>query len=492
MPINSILPFAAVAVALFAAVPMVMNRRSPNTREAWSVGAATLMFLFVLHMIPPVLDGNTLHYTLFSIAPGISFSFRVDAMGVLFAVTASFLWILTTFYSIGYMRSLKEHAQTRYYLCFAFTMSATIGVAFAANLLTLYLCYELVGVCAYPLVAHSETEEAYAKANKYVFYLFGMAKLFLLACFLSYGLSDTLDFKPGGVFPADADKTLLTITFFLFLVGVGAKAAIMPLHPWLPAAMIAPTPVSALLHAVAVVKVGVFTLLRVGLDTFGLETLKQLDVGGPVVLIVCFTIIVSSIIALSKDNLKARLAYSTISQLSYIILGMALLTTAGVTGGVMHIANHAFSKITLFFCAGAIYVASGKKNVSELNGIAKKMPFTMAAFTIGSLSLIAFPPFAGFISKWYLIFGSVEAGQKLAVAVLVTSSILNACYFMPIVHAAYFRDLPPGEKVERREAPPTVVVPLMLTAVAVVILFFAPSFFLDLAIMVVPGVTGGG
>jgi multicomponent Na+:H+ antiporter subunit D len=456
------------------------------------VAAATLMFLFVLHMIPPVLAGNTLNYTLFSIAPGVSFSFRVDAMGVLFAVTASFLWILTTFYSIGYMRSLKEHAQTRYYLCFMLTMSATIGVAFAANLLTLYLCYELVGVCAYPLVVHNETEEAYAKGNKYIFYLFGMAKLFLLACFVSYGLSDTLDFKPGGVFPADVDKNLLTITFFLFVVGVGAKAAIMPLHPWLPAAMIAPTPVSALLHAVAVVKVGVFTLLRVGLDTFGLETLKQLNVGGPVVFLVCLTIVVASVIALTKDNLKARLAYSTISQLSYIILGMALLTTAGVTGGVMHIANHAFSKITLFFCAGAIYVASGKTKVSELNGIGKQMPFTMAAFTIGSLSLIAFPPFAGFISKWYLIFGAVEAEQYYVIAALVTSSILNACYFLPIVYAAYFRDLPSGEKVERREAPVVMVVPVMLTAVSVVVLFLAPSFFLDLARMVLPSVTGGG
>jgi multicomponent Na+:H+ antiporter subunit D len=363
-------------------------------------------------------------------------------------------------------------------------------VAFAANLLTLYLFYELVGICAYPLVVHHETKEAFAKGNKYIFYLFGMAKLFLLAAFLSYGLSGTLDFKPGGVFPSNADPTLLTIAFFLFVVGIGAKAAIMPLHSWLPAAMIAPTPVSALLHAVAVVKVGVFTLLRVGLFTFGLETLKELGIGPPLVFIVCFTIVAASVVALTRDNLKARLAYSTISQLSYIILGMALLTTSGVTGGVLHIANHAFSKITLFFCAGAIFVASGKTRVSELNGIGKQMPFTMAAFTIGSLSLIAFPPFAGFITKWYLIFGSVEAGQYYAVAVLVTSSILNACYFLPIVYAAYFRDLPPGEKIERREAPAIVVAPLMLAAVAVVVLFFAPSVFLELATVV--GSMAGG
>ncbi len=474
MQIDSIMPFLAVAVALFGAVLIVINRGSPNVREAWSVAAATLMFLIVVTMIPKVLAGNTLHYTLFTITSGVSFAFRVDAMGLLFAVTSSFLWILTTFYSIGYMRSLKEHAQTRYYLCFALTMAATIGVAFAANLLTLYLCYELVGVCAYPLVVHHETKEAYAKGNKYVFYLFVMAKLFLLAAFLSYDLSGTLDFKPNGVFPADADPTLLTITFFLFVVGAGAKAAIMPLHPWLPAAMIAPTPVSALLHAVAVVKVGVFTLLRVGLDTFGLETLKELGVGVPLVYLLSFTVVAASVVALRQDNLKARLAYSTISQLSYIILGMALLTTSGVTGGVLHIAKHAFAKITLFFCAGAIFVASGKTRVSELNGIGKQMPFTMAAFTLGSLTLIF---------KWQWISGLIEAGQYIVVAVLVASPILNACYFLPIVYAAFFRDLPPGEKAERREAPTIAVVPLMLTAVIVVVLFFAPSVFLDLARM---------
>ncbi len=487
MEIESIRPFLAVAVSLLGVAFIVATRKSPNIREGCSLAAATLKFLIVFSMIPTVLAGNTLHYTLLSLTSDsvLSIAFRVDAMGLLFAIIASFLWILTTFYSIGYMRSLKEHAQTRYYICFALTLSSTIGVAFSANLLTLYLFYELVGFFAYPLVVHNETKEAFAKGNKYLFYLFVMAKFFLLAAFLSYALSGTLDFKPNGVFPPDADPTLLTIAFFLFVVGIGAKGAIMPFHSWLPAAMIAPTPVSALLHAVAVVKVGVFAMLRVGLDTFGLEKLKELGVGTPVVFLVCFTIVAASVIALTRDNLKARLAYSTISQLSYIILGMVLLTASGVTGGVLHLANHAFSKITLFFCAGAIFVASGKTKVSELNGIGKQMPFTMAAFAIGSLSLIAFPPFAGFISKWYLVLGSIEAGQYFAVAALVTSSILNACYFLPIVYAAFFKDLPPGEKVERREAPAMMLVPLIITAIGTLVLFFAPSVFLDLARMVV-------
>ena len=487
MEIESIKPFLAVAVSLVGAALIVVTGRSPNIREGCSLGAAMLKFLIVLNMIPAVLAGNTLHYTLFSLTPGVSIAFRVDAMGLLFAITASFLWILTTFYSIGYMRSLKEHAQTRYYLCFAVTLSATIGVAFSANLLTLYLFYELVTFSTYPLVIHKETEEAFAKGNKYLFYLLGLAKLFLLAGFLSYALSGTLDFKSNGIFPSDADPTLLTLTFFLFVFGIGAKAAIIPFHPWLPAAMIAPTPVSALLHAVAVVKVGVFCLLRVSLDTFGLETLKELNLGLPVVFLVSFTIVAASVMALTRDNLKARLAYSTISQLSYIILGMALLTPGGVMGGLLHIANHAFAKITLFFCVGAIAVASKKTKVSELNGIGKQMPFTMTAFTLGALSLIAFPPFGGFISKWYLISGSVEAGQYPVLAVLVTSSLLNACYFLPIVYAAFFRNLPRGEKAERREAPAMMVVPLMLTAIGTLVLFFAPSVFLDLATMVMRG-----
>ena len=483
MEIESLKPFLAVAISLIGAVLIVVTRRSPNVREGCSVVAAILKFLIVLTMIPAVLAGNTLHYTLLSFTSGVSIAFRVDAMGLSFAITASFLWILTTFYSIGYMRSLKEHAQTRYYLCFAITLSATMGVAFSANLLTLYLFYELVGLFAYPLVIHKETEEAFARGNKYIFYLLGLAKLFLLATILTYAFSGTLDFEANGIFPSKANPILLTITYILFLAGI-SKAALIPFHAWLPAAMIAPTPVSALLHAVAIVNVGVFCILRVVLHVFGLDMLQELNLGFPLIFLASFTIVAASIMALTKDDLKARLAYSTISQLSYILLGVALLTPGGVTGGVLHIVNHAFAKITLFLCVGAIAVASHKTKVSELNGIGKQMPFTMAAFTFGALSLIAFPPFGGFISKWYLIFGAIEAEQYPVIAVLVTSSILNACYFLPIVYAAFFRDLPPGEKAERREAPALMVVPLMLTGIATLFLFFTPAVFLDLARMV--------
>jgi len=477
MEIESIKPFLAVAVSLLGAALILVTRRSPNIREGCSLVAATLKFLIVLTMIPTVLAGNTLHYTLFSITSGVSIAFRVDAMGLIFATAASFLWILITIYSIGYVRTLNEHAQTRYYLCFAITLSATMGVAFAANLPTLYLSYELVGFGAYALVVHKETEEAFAKGNRYILYIFFLAKLFLLAGFLAYALSGTLGLNPKGIFPSNADPTLLTLTYLLFLVGI-SKAAIIPFHAWLPAAMIAPTPVAALL---AVVDVGAFCILRATYYIFGLDTLKELNLGLPLVFLASFTIVAASVMALTRDDLKARLAYSTIGQISYTLLGAALLAPAGLIGGILQIVNHAIAKITLFFCAGSIYVASGKTKVSELNGIGKRMPFTMAAFTLGSLSLIGFPPFAGFISKWYLVFGSVEAGLYPAIAVLVASSILSGSYLLPIVYAAFFRDLPPGEKAERREAPTMMVVPLMLAAIGTLVLFFAPSVFLELA-----------
>lgn len=485
MEIESITPVLAVAVSLLGAALIVVTRRSPNIREGCSVAAGIAKFLIVLTMVPAVLAGNTIHYTLLSLAPGVPIlAFRVDALGLLFAAIASFLWILTTFYSIGYMRSLQEHAQARYYFCFAITMSATIGVAFSSNLVTLYLFYELISFSTYPLVAHKETEEAFAKGNTYVFYLMMTSKGLLLASFLAYALSGTFDFKPNGMFPSETNPTLLTLTYVLFLVGIG-KAAIMPFHAWLPAAMVAPTPVSALLHAVAVVNTGIFCVLRVMFHVFGVELMKALNLGVMTAVIASITIIIASLYALTRDNLKALLAYSTIGQLSYMVLGGALLTPAGMASGIIHIANHALGKITLFLCAGSIYVAAHKTKVSELNGIAKRMPFTMAAFALGALSLIAIPPLGGFISKWYLTLGAIEAEQYPVIAVLITSTILNACYFIPIVYAAFFRDLPPGEKAERQEAPTVMVVPLVLTAIGILVSFFMPSVFLDLARMIV-------
>ena len=485
--ITSVKPLLAVLVSLAAAVMIVIYKDKPNDREYFTFAAATLKFLIVLSMLPAIFDGKKIEFLLVSILPGLSIEFRVDALGMMFALTASFLWVLTSFYSLGYMRSLKEHAQTRYFACFAITLSATVGAAFAANLFTLFLFYEIITLVTYPLVAHKETPEAYEGAGKYLWYLIGTSKLLLLpAVILTFVFAGTLNFEAGGIFPEEIvaqERTVLKVVFFLFIFGF-AKAAVMPFHNWLPSAMVAPTPVSALLHAVAVVKVGVFSIVRMIYFIFGPETLQSLDVGIIAAYIASFTIITSSIIALTKDNLKARLAYSTISQLSYIVLGMSMLSMSGMTGGMIHITNHAFSKITLFFCAGAIYVAAHKTKISELNGIARKMPWTMTAFTIGSMNMIGMPLFAGFVSKWYLALGAIEAKHISLIVVLIVSSILNACYFLPIIWAAFFKELPEGETPEKHEAPMTMVVPLTITAIGTLFLFFNSSDLLAMARLV--------
>jgi len=487
--IIDIRPLLAVFVSAAGALFIIAAGKKPNLREFWSVAAGVLKLAIVVSMVPAVLDGKTIEYTLFQVLPGISLKFRVDSFGILFALGASFLWILTSFYSIGYMRSLNEHAQTRYFACFAVALTTTIGVAFSANLFTMFLFYEGLTIITYPLVGHKETPEAKAGARKYAVYLLGAAKLFLVgAIILTYNYTGTLEFSKNGIFPVAAQLAhpqLLYILFVLFLFGF-AKNAVMPLHGWLPAAMVAPTPVSALLHAVAVVKTGVFTSLRVIFFVFGADLMKNLGVDIFAILFASFTILMASAIALSRDNLKARLAFSTISQLSYIILGAALLTPSGMVGGIIHITNHAFSKITLFFCAGSIYVSTHKTEISQLSGIAKKMPWTMAAFAVATLSMIGVPPMSGFITKWYLVIGALERQSLSVLVVLLASSLLNAAYFGPIVYKAFFekepeaQDLHHGQHEEIREVP-FIVVPLVLTAIGSVILGLYPDFIVQLA-----------
>src|SRR6059036_3581135 len=412
LAVFSIKPLLEILVSAVAALLIAgTGERRANLREFWSVAAGVLQVVFVASMIPEILAGRTLECALFRILPGVALAFRVDAFGLLFATGAALLWIGTSFYSIGYMRSLEEHAQTRYFACFALALSATMGVAFSANLFTLFLFYEALTLSTYPLVGHKETEEAKAGARKYVIYLLGAAKLLLLAAIvLTYNLAGTLDFRKGGILPVSevsAHPILLYVVFALFLFGL-AKNAVMPLHSWLPAAMVAPTPVSALLHAVAVVKTGVFATLRVFLFVFGAEAMRYLGADTLALVVASVTILLGSLLALGQDNLKARLAFSTVSQLSYIILGAALLNSHGAQGGIAHITNHAVSKITLFLCAGSIYVSTRKTEISQMSGLARQMPWTMAAFATASVSLVGIPLACGFVSKWYLAVGSLE------------------------------------------------------------------------------------
>jgi multicomponent Na+:H+ antiporter subunit D len=486
----SLIPLLAVMVpALGALLIACTGQRRANLREFWSVAAGIAMFALVASMIQQVLAGRMPECILFRILPGVELAFRVDAFGLLFAAGASLLWILTSFYSIGYLRSLEEHAQTRYFSCFALALSATIGVAFSANLFTLFLFYEALTLVTYPLVGHKETAEAKAGARKYVIYLLGAAKVFLIAgIILIYNVAGTLEFRNGGILSTAQIKEqpmLLLLIFALFLFGF-AKNALMPLHSWLPAAMVAPTPVSALLHAVAVVKTGVFSTLRVFLFVFGLHAMREVRGDQLALIAASVTILVGSLLALGQDNLKARLAFSTVSQLSYIILGAALLNSSGVLGGIAHITNHAVSKITLFFCAGSIYVSTHKTEISQLSGLARRMPWTMAAFAFSSLSVVGIPLTSGFVSKWYLALGAVERHSLTLLGVLLVSSLLSAAYLGQILYKAYFefeKESPAHGEV--REVP-WIVAPLMISAAASVLLGLYPSLVLGLARGIMP------
>jgi multicomponent Na+:H+ antiporter subunit D len=477
-----LLPLAITLIAPFA---IIAAKGDENHREGVSFIAAAIAFVLVLSFIPAVMAKEVLNYTLFTILPGVTVRFAVDGLGIVFALIATFLWGLATSYNIGYMRSLKEHAQTRYYFCFGVAIFGALGVAFSANVFTLYLFYEVITVFTYPLVAHNQDEEGFFGARKYLVYLMGTSKLFLLpAMVLTYVLCGTLDMNltdvMHGMFPADVvanNPNLVRITYVLYIAGL-AKAALMPFHNWLPSAMVAPTPVSALLHAVAVVKAGVFSVSRIILSGFGIQAMDSLWLGIPTAYLAALTIVVASLIALTKDDIKARLAYSTVSQLSYVIIGVALLTPSAVEGGLMHIPHHAFSKITLFFGAGAIYVATHIKKISEMNGLGHRMPWTFGAFAIASLSMIGMPPVCGFVSKWYLINGALEASQVALLVALLLSTLLNAGYFVPIFYRAFFMVPKPEANIEQySEAPKVMVIPLCITGAISLLLGLYPEIF---------------
>jgi multicomponent Na+:H+ antiporter subunit D len=493
MPHTSLIPIAAVAVPLLVAIPIVLSARRPNLREAWTLAAAFATVGLIVSMLPGVLDGDIPELKLFQISPAIPFTLRADPLGLFFALISSSLWLLTSFYSIGYMRGHHEHKQTRYYACFAITMSAAIGLALSANLLTFLIFFEVLTFATYPLVIHRETPEAIAGGRKYLAYTMVGGLALLGATAWTYSLVGTLDFRPGGILTLDIPAAQHWGLFLLFCLGVGVKAGVMPLHSWLPTAMVAPTPVSALLHAVAVVKAGVFGFLRVIGFIFGTSVL--LDSGAWMVLAVLasITIIVGSFLALGQDHLKRRLAYSTVSHLSYIVLGAALLGTTAWMGAVLHLAAHAVMKITLFFCAGAIDVKTHRTHVSEMDGIGRQMPITMGAFAIASIGMAGLPPIIGFTSKWHLALGVTEAGYPIFMAFLLISGLLNMAYLFPIIYRAFMVRSPHFTRFD--EASWFMVVPLALTGIFSLVLGIVPNVPLQLfrlAATIAASVTGGG
>jgi multicomponent Na+:H+ antiporter subunit D len=457
----------------------------PNLRETVTLVTSAALCLIVFQLLGPVLHAAQPELDVIDVVPGLAIAFKVEPLGMLFAFVASSLWFVNSVYSIGYMRANDEPRQTTFYVCFAVALGSTIGVAFAKNLFTLFLFYELLTLSTYPLVTHKRNEEAVRAGRIYLLLLLGTSLiLFLPAIIATWVLAGTLDFTPGGILAGKAGAPIVAVLLALYVFGIG-KAALMPLHFWLPAAMVAPTPVSALLHAVAVVKAGVFSILKVAVLVFGVETLGSAGQSTWLTVVAGTTILLASVIALKQDNLKRRLAYSTISQLSYVVLGVAILAPISIAGAAIHIAAHAFSKITLFFAAGSIYTAAHLTEVSQLDGIGRRMPWTMGAFTIGALGMIGIPPTAGFLGKWLILGGAMQTANWLAVAVIFASTLLNAGYFLPIVYRAFFCEPPEHAHGHKSgEAPWPIVVALTATATGTVLMFLFPEVPFALAKLV--------
>jgi formate hydrogenlyase subunit 3/multisubunit Na+/H+ antiporter MnhD subunit len=507
-------PMWTIVCPSAVALLILVSGKRPNARESCTLIGSVLLCYCVLSMSPVVLKDGPIQFIWFNLLPEIDLAFNVDALGLIFATTSSCLWILVSIYSIGYMRTLKEHAQTRFYFSFALALLGAMGIAFASNLVTMFVFYEILTISTYPLVAHEESPEAISAGHKYLAYLLTGGVFFLIAILFTYFLVGTTDFSYQGILKPALSSTsqfTLQIVFFCFLIGF-AKAAWMPLHAWLPSAMVAPTPVSALLHAVAVVKAGVFGIIRLVCHVYGLDLMHTLGLGLVLAAIAAFTIMVANFYAIGQNNLKRMLAYSTINQLSFIILGVALLSPMSITGAMLHIPFHGFMKITLFLCAGAITAITGKRAIRELAGVGRILPVTLGAFLIGAFGMCGAPPLAGFISKWHVALGAVESGHLFFLLIIVVGSLLDVVYFFPVIRRAFFAKVPEDEtlkgdleeKVEvytekkgsienRNILYLFMIVPLAITAIFSILLCLFPNLFsiYDLVQMAVKNTFGG-
>jgi len=462
----------SLVIPWIGAVLIALTGRHPNLRETVTLVTSVALFLSVASLGYQVYFGAVPTVTLGEMLPGLSLSFTVEPLGMLFAVVASLLWPVNSIYSIGYMRGLAEKNQTRFYVCFALALGSVIGVAFSGNLLTLFVFYELITLSTYPLVTHKGTEAAMQAGRTYLGILLTTSiGLFLVAIIWTFNVAGTLDFRAGGILEGNIGTGAAGLLLMLFVLGIG-KAAVMPVHRWLPAAMVAPTPVSALLHAVAVVKAGVFSILKIIIYIFGTDFLTTVPSERYLMYLAGFTVIAASVVALRQTEFKRLLAYSTIGQLSYIVLAGLALTPLSEVGAMIHIAVHAFGKITLFFTAGAIYVASKKTMVTQFRGIGRRMPITMAAYTIGALSMVGVPPTGGFVSKWYIIAGAFQSDNYFVLVVMVLSTGLNAAYLLPIIFRAYFMFEDEVPYKNHGEAPWPMVLALSITAALTILFFF--------------------
>ncbi|KPQ29229.1 MAG: NADH dehydrogenase (quinone) [Marinobacter excellens HL-55] len=473
MSLSVLMPVFALMTSLLASVVLfALPEKGYRLRTTINLVAAVVKIALVAVMIWGIARGRE-YEAAFTMLPGVEFVLRADALSMLFAGLSALLWLLTTIYAVGYLEDSPN--RSRFFGFFSLCVASTMGIALAGNLFTFFLFYEMLTLSTYPLVVHRGTRKSLRAGRNYIIYTLTGGAVLLLAIAWLHGLVGDLRFQEGGHF-AGVDPSLqvpLTIIFVLLMTGLGVKAALVPLHGWLPQAMVAPAPVSALLHAVAVVKAGAFGIIRVVFEVYGLEAAEAMGLLAGLALVAAFTIIYGSTRALYQIDLKRRLAFSTISQVSYIVLGLCLFGPLGVMGGLVHLVHQGIMKITLFFCAGNYAETLGVHRIDELDGAGKRMPGTSVAFTLGAFGMIGAPPLAGFITKWTMGAGALEVGMDWVVAVLVVSSLLNAAYFLPILHRLWFAEQQQAWPHERRwgrlETSPWLLWPPLVTAVLLVL-----------------------
>jgi len=478
-------PLTVILIPFAGALAIALAHRSQRLVDVLGWTAAIAFFIGVVQQVQPTLAGDGQSMRLWEIMPGLEIAFEVEPLGLLFALIAASLWLVATLYAQSYMKALDYPHLARFFACYSMALGAAAGIAFSANLITLFIFYEILTLSTYPLVTHTGTEKARRGGRVYLFVLLvSSIGLLLPAILWTYAATGTTEFTRGGILAGHIDPFWVPVLAGLFMFGIG-KAALMPMHRWLPSAMVAPAPVSALLHAVAVVKAGVFTVLKVVIFVFGLDLLADTGSGIWIAWVAAFTIVASSLVALTLDDLKARLAYSTVAQLSYVILGAMIATPVAIVGATMQLAMHACAKITLFFGAGAIQVAHNRKTIGELDGLGRVMPWTFGAFTIGVLSIIGLPLFGGMWAKFYLLMASLEGHHLILAVALILSSLLNILYLLVIPIRAFFA--PPADGVPTEgihEAPLAQRIAMWLTALSCIVLFFYPDPLYRLAMMV--------
>jgi len=457
------LPPLILATSLVPAVAtFFLHQESHVWRNTLNLGGALLKVGLVVFMLVEV-AGGTLHETRIDLVPGVFLLLRVDALSLLFLTLSAVLWLLTTVYAIAYFD--RKPNLSRFFGFFSLCVFATTGIALSGSLLTFFIFYELLTLSTWPLVVHKQNAASMRAGMSYLLYSLPGSVALLFAILWLESAAGPVEFANGADF-ADLDSASQRWLFLLFAGGLAVKAAMVPLHRWLPAAMAAPAPVSALLHAVAVVKAGAFGFVRVIHDVFGIERVTDLGLGIPLAMLASVTILYGSIQALRQTGIKRRLAYSTVSQVSYIVLGAALVGPLALIGGLAHLVHQGLMKITLFFCAGIYDERAGIHEIAELNGIGARMPWTSTCFSLGALGMIGLPPMAGFVTKIYLGLGAMESGAPWVVAVLAGSTLLNAAYFLPLLYRIWFTPPPDGERPGER--PLGIVVPAVITGLGAI------------------------